>query len=92
MKFAETVRSPFSGIVTVHVMPLHDPVNPVNVKPVFAIGISETVDPTGKIARQMPLFTPFAIEHATPPGELETEPLPVPLPDMMVSEPGTARR
>ena len=75
-----------------HVMPLHDPLNPANVKPVFATGIRVTDEPTGKIARQMPLFTPFAITHAIPPGELDTEPFPVPVPDMMVIEPGTARR
>ena len=92
VKFAVTVRSPFSGTVMTQVMPLHEPVNPVNVEPELAIGISVTVEPTGKMARQIPLFTPFAIEQATPPGELETEPFPEPAPDRMVMDPGTARR
>lgn len=92
MKFAVTVRSPFSGTVSTQVIPLHDPLNPVNVDPELAIGTIVTVDPTGKIARQIPDFTPFVIEHASPPGELDTDPPPVPLPDSTVIEPGTARR
>ena len=92
MKFAVTVRSPFSGTVSTHVIPLHDPLKPVNVNPLLATGISVTVEPTGKIARQMPLFTVFVMEHAMPPGELDTDPLPAPLPDMIVTEPGTASR
>ena len=43
------------------------------------------------MARQIPLLTPLAIEHARPPGELETDPLPVP-PDRIVIDPGTATR
>ena len=31
MKFAATVMSPFSGTVSVHVMPVHEPVKPVKV-------------------------------------------------------------
>jgi hypothetical protein len=92
VKFAVTVRSPFSGTVNTQVIPLQDPLNPVNVDPELALGTIVIVEPTGKIARQIPDFVPFAIEHARPPGELDTEPLPVPPPDSTVMEPGTARR
>lgn len=92
VKFASTTKSPFSGTVSVHVIPLHEPLNPVNVNPALGVAIKRTVEPTGNTARQMPLFTRFTIEQATPPGVLETEPLPAPLPAMIVTEPGTARR
>jgi len=84
--------SPFSGTVSTQVIPLHDPLNPVKVDPLLALGISESVEPTGKIARQMPPFTPLAMLQARPPGELDTEPLPAPAPEFTVTEPGTARR
>lgn len=92
MKFAVTEMSPFSGTVSTHVIPLHDPLNPVKVDPLLALGISDSVEPTGKIARQIPPLTPLAILQARPPGELDTEPLPVPAPEATVTEPGTARR
>lgn len=84
--------SPFSGIVITQVMPLHEPLKPVNVAPPLAVAISVTVDPTGKMARQMPVLTPPLIEQATPPGELDTDPAPVPEPAITVTDPGTARR
>ena len=87
-----TEMSPFSGTVITQVMPLHDPLNPVNVEPLAAVAISVTLDPTGKMARQIPLLTPFAMLQATPPGELETVPLPAPAPDITVTAPGTASR
>jgi hypothetical protein len=87
-----TLRSPFSGTVITQVVPVHDPLNPVKVDPLPGDAISVTVDPTGKIARQIPDLTPFVMVHATPPGELETDPLPVPLPTLTVTDPGTANR
>ncbi len=84
--------SPFSGTVSVQDMPLHDPLKPVNVDPLAGLAISVTVEPTGKMARQMPLFTPFMMLHATPPGDVDTEPLPAPVPAITVTEPGTASR
>ena len=89
---AVTVRSPFSGTVSTQVMPLHDPEKPVKVDPLVTVGIRVTVDPTGKIARQIPDFTPLAIEQARPPGELEIAPLPPPAPVLIVIDPGTASR
>ena len=74
------------------VIPLHAPLNPVNVCPLLAVGISDTVEPTGKMARQIPVLTPFAMLHASPPGELDTDPEPEPLPDSSVMDPGTATR
>jgi hypothetical protein len=92
LKFAVTEMSPFSGTVSTQVMPLHEPLNPVKVEPLPALAISESVEPIGKSARQMPPFTPFAMLHARPPGELDTEPLPVPVPADIVTDPGTAKR
>lgn len=92
LKFAVTVISPFSGTVIVHVMPLHDPLKPVNVNPLLATAISITLEPTGKIARQIPDLIPLTMLHASPPGELETVPLPPPVPAMTVTAPGTATR
>ena len=92
VKFAVTVMSPFSGTCSTQVMPLQLPLNPVNVEPAAAIGISESVEPTGKMARQMPPLMPLAMLHARPPGELETDPLPAPAPAFTVTEPGTASR
>ncbi len=93
MKVALTINSPFSGTTSVQVaVPLQAPEKPVNLKPVLATGISVTVEPTGKIARQIPPLMVFVMVQASPPGELETEPLPVPAPLLTVIAPGTARR
>lgn len=64
----------------------------MKVNPVFATGISVTVEPIGKIERQIPVFTPLVMVQATPPGELDTDPLPVPEPASTVTAPGTATR
>jgi len=92
MKFAVTEMSPFSGTCSTQVIPLQLPLNPVNVDPALAIGSNDSVDPTGKIARQIPPLVPFAMLHASPPGELDTDPLPAPGPAFTVTDPGMARR
>lgn len=92
VKFAVTVRSPFSGTVSTHVMPVQSPLNPAKVDPAFGAGISVTVEPTGKMARQIPDLVPPVIWQARPPGELEMVPVPPPAPVFTVIDPGTASR
>jgi hypothetical protein len=92
MKFAVTIMSPFSGTTTVHVVPVHTPEKPAKVDPALGVAIKVTVEPTGKMARHTPPLTRLAMEHATPPGVLETVPFPVPVPLLIVTAPGIASR
>jgi hypothetical protein len=59
-------------IVTLHApVPVHAPLQPANVEPAAAVGVSVTIVPVGKLAEQV-------VGQLIPEGELDTVPLPVP--------------
>lgn len=76
---------------TVHVGPKQAPPNPSKLPFCVLPPISVTRLPASKLALQIPLVTPAVTVHAMPDGELVTAPLPVPLPEMVIT-PGCGMR